>query len=60
MKAAYLVERELGEGGAAGDTAGALAAGRDYLFLGARLEPAQRKIDEEIRAKMAKIERTKR
>jgi hypothetical protein len=45
---------------AAGDTAGALAAWRDYLFFRGRAEPMQRKIDDEIRAKIAEIERKKR
>jgi hypothetical protein len=45
---------------AAGDTAGAVRAWSDYLFWRNRAEPAQRKADDEIRAKLAELERSRK
>jgi hypothetical protein len=45
---------------AAGDTSGAVRAWSDYLFFRNRAEPAQRKADDEIRSKLAELERAKK
>ncbi|MGH7678371.1 MAG: hypothetical protein ACRENU_07900, partial [Gemmatimonadaceae bacterium] len=45
---------------AAGDTVGAIQAWKDFLMWRGRAEPAQRKADDEIRKKLAEIERLKR
>lgn len=45
---------------AAGDTAGALRAWHDYLFARGGADPDQRKMDDEIRTKLAELERIKR
>jgi hypothetical protein len=45
---------------AAGDTAGAMLAWKDFLFYRNRAEPAQRKADDEIRAKLAELERARK
>ena len=45
---------------AAGDTAGAARTWRLYLFRRGKAEPSQRTLDDEIRAKLADIERKKR
>jgi hypothetical protein len=45
---------------AAGDTAGAVRAWKDYLFWRNRAEPAQRKVDDEIRSKLADLERARK
>jgi len=45
---------------AAGDTAGALDVYRRYLANRNRAEPSQRKIDDDIRRKIAELERLKR
>ncbi|MDA1081162.1 MAG: protein kinase [Gemmatimonadetes bacterium] len=55
------VQRDLGRLKlAAGDTAGAIRVWKDYLFIRGRAEPGPRKIDDEIRAKLAELERVKR
>jgi serine/threonine-protein kinase len=45
---------------AAGDTTGAIAAWKDFLFYRNRAEPAQRQADDEIRAKLAELERARK
>ena len=45
---------------AAGDTAGAVTTWRLYLARRGMAEPSQRKLDDEIRATLAEIERKKR
>ena len=42
---------------AAGDTAGAIKVWRDYLMQRGRAEPAQRATDDELRARIAELER---
>jgi hypothetical protein len=45
---------------AAGDTAGAIRAWRDFLMWRGRAEPPQRKADDEIRKKLNELERGRR
>ena len=45
---------------AAGDTAGAIRAWRDFLMWRGRAEPPQRKADDEIRKKLTELERGRR
>jgi len=45
---------------AAGDTSGAVRVWRDYLMVPGRAEPAQRRLDDEIRKEPSTIERAKR
>jgi hypothetical protein len=45
---------------AAGDTAGAERAWKEFLFWRNRAEPAQRKSDDQIRAKLAELERARK
>lgn len=44
----------------AGDSSGAVRVWRDYLMYRGRAEPSQKKVDDEIRAKLTDIERKKR
>jgi hypothetical protein len=54
-------QRDLGRTRLAdGDTAGAIGAWKDYLFTRNRAEPAQRKADDEIRAKLLELERARK
>ena len=45
---------------AAGDTTGAVRTWRDYLMYRGRAEPSQRALDDEIRKKLAAIDRARR
>jgi hypothetical protein len=45
---------------AAGDTVGAIRAWKDFLYFRNRAEPAQRRADDEIRAKLAELERARK
>ena len=55
------VQRDLGRLKlAAGDTTGAIRVWKDYLFFRGRAEAGPRKIDDDIRAKIAELERVKR
>jgi tetratricopeptide (TPR) repeat protein len=45
---------------AAGDTAAAVRAWKDYLFWRNRAEPAQRKADDEVRSNLAELERARK
>jgi serine/threonine-protein kinase len=45
---------------AAGDTAGAIRAWSDFLMWRNRAEPAQRKADDELRSKLAELERARK
>ena len=57
----FSAQREVGRTKlAAGDTAGAVRAWSDYLFWRNRAEPAQRKADDEIRSKLAELERVRK
>ena len=45
---------------AAGDTAGAITAWKNFLLWRNRAEPAQRRADDEIRARLAELERARK
>jgi serine/threonine-protein kinase len=57
----FSAQRDLGRTKLAlGDTTGAARAWKEYLFWRNRAEPAQRKADDEIRTKLAELERARK